>query len=98
MPSLGPTSAAETKTRLADLGLYGHLHITGGGAFCRERWLLGRQPALEHRSYSKAGDTHLLLMRTATLEREIARGRYGDPGGERGDGTRRIFNSFGIFR
>ena len=30
----------------------------------------------------------------ATLEREIARGRYGDPEGQRGGGKRRVLSGF----
>ena len=33
VPSPGPTSAADIETRLADLGLYGHLHVTEDGVF-----------------------------------------------------------------
>ena len=41
-------------------------------------------------------DLLLLVLEAATLEREIARRRYGDPEGERGGGTRRLLNGFAI--
>ena len=107
VPSLGLTSAADIETRLAHLGLCGYLHATGDGAFGQERRSLGRQLPLrgkEHRGCFQAGDTDLQVVNARenkrkatsfkTLEREIAWRRYGDPGGERGGGTRRVLDGF----
>ncbi|KAJ3646322.1 hypothetical protein Zmor_023914 [Zophobas morio] len=71
---LGPTSSTETETDLADLGLCRHLHVTGSGAFLRERRSLGRQLPLrgrEHRGCSQAGDTDLQVVSARESKRLI---------------------------
>ncbi|KAJ3662046.1 hypothetical protein Zmor_006413 [Zophobas morio] len=58
VPSFGPTSVADLRTRLADLSLCGDLHA----AFGQKRRSLGRQLPLrgrERRGCSQAGDTDL---------------------------------------